>query len=400
LITLVDSIGLGLYTTGAVVFFVRSLHLRAEFVGTGLTVAAAVGLAASLPAGRLADRRDARQILVVLCAVQAALFAVFPFVQGRIEFLTVVTAVAFAESAARPVRRVLLSDLVSGGPRVVAAAYNRSVLNVGVSLGALLAAGALALDSRPAYDALLLGNAASFVGAGLLLARLRVDGRSRRPSPSSPPIGKASAARHPLGQPRFVAAALSCGILYLSASVLDVGLPLQVSERTNAPRWMIAALLLLNTAMAVTLQVRASAGSETISGAARANRLAGIALLGACVLFPVASHGSAVVAAAVLIAATVLLTAGELFSSAGSWGLSYGLAPLGHEGQYLASFGLASQAVQVAGPALAAAVVTAGLDAWLALGVVYLGAGLATPLITRRPLRPVSVSGGPGHPTR
>ena len=49
------------------------------------------------------------------------------------------------------------------------------------------------------------------------------------------------------------------------------------------------------------------------------------------------------VAVAVLTVATVLLTAGELFSSAGSWGLSYGLAPLDQQGKYLASFRFAEQ---------------------------------------------------------
>ncbi|HJQ00143.1 MAG TPA: MFS transporter [Jatrophihabitans sp.] len=379
--TLVTSIGTGLYSTGAVVFFVRSLHLSAAFVGTGLTIAAGAGLLSSLPAGRLADRGRPKNVLVYLMLVQAVLFAVFPLVRGRIAFLAVVVAVGLAQNATGPVRQVLISDLAAGGSRVAIAAYNRAVLNVGISLGALLAAVALALDSRAAYDSLLLGNAASFVAAGLLLHRVRVPAKTQPPpveDTTEAPVTQA----HPLRQPRFVAAAAICGVLFLSASVLDVALPLEVVQHTRAPRWMVAFLLLLNTVLAVALQVRASRRSETVSGAARANRRAGVALLGACLLFALASDRMTGVAIALLIVATVLLTAGELLSSAGAWGLSYGLAPNDQLGKYLASFGLLVEIIRVAGPALSAAVVAGGLTGWLLLGFGFLCSGLLAPLIT------------------
>jgi hypothetical protein len=237
---------------------------------------------------------------------------------------------------------------------------------------------------------MLVGNAVSFVGGGLLLSRIKVPARTRPAARSSP--AAAAPPSHPLRQPRFVAAAVICGVLYLSASLLDVALPLQIIQHTVAPRWMIAALLLLNTVLAVALQVRASAGSETVPGAARANRLAGIALLGACALFPAAAATHATgVAIVLLIAATVMLTAGELFSSAGTWGLSYGLAPDDQQGSYLASFALVSRMVLIVGPALAAGVVNAGLTGWLAVGILFLGVGLAAPLVSRTSQEPPSV---------
>lgn len=383
LVTLVDSTGLGLYTTGSVLFFTRGLGLSASFVGLGLTVAALVGLLASVPAGRLADRRTRRGVLVPFYAAQAVLFALFPLVHGRVSFLAVVCGVALAESGARPVRRALLSDLVTGADRVRASAYNRAVLNVGVSVGAVGAGGALALGSRAAYDALVLGNAVSFAVAGVLLAGLQV--------PPAAPAGAeptGSAARGPFRDLRFVALALSCGLLYLSASLLDVALPLQITGHTAAPAWVYAPLLLLNTGMAITLQVRASRGSETVAGAATANRRAGAALLGACVLFPLATLGGAIVAIGLLVLTTVLLTVGELLSSAGSWGLSYELAPAARQAEWLGAFGVLSQLAQVPGPALAVQAVHAGALGWILLGLGFLTVGLASPALVRaRPSR-------------
>jgi MFS family permease len=380
LVTFVDSTGTSMYLTGAVVFFVQALRLSPGFVGVGLTIAAAAGLTASLPAGRFADRVGPKRVMTACYLAEAVLFASFPFVAGRAEFLAVVTCIALAATGAGPAKRALLSDLAGQGSRVAASAYNRAVLNVGMGLGAAVAAGALAIGSRPAYDALMLGNAASFLVVVGLLRGIRVTREHR--TAIEEPLEKPPRGRSPLLQPRLVAAALSCGALYLSASVLDVGLALEITDKTDVPHWMIAALLLLNTILAVALQVRASRGSESIEGAAKSNRRAGVALLGACVLFAITSHRAPLVASMLLVVAILALTAGELLSSAGSWGLSYGMAPAAQQGEYLAAFGLVSQGVQVAGPAMAAVVVGAGTVAWIALGVAFFAVGLTAPLVT------------------
>ncbi|HVV76834.1 MAG TPA: MFS transporter [Mycobacteriales bacterium] len=380
LVTFVDSTGTSMYLTVAVVFFVKVLGLHARFVGLGLTVGAAAGLSASLPAGRLADRVGPHRVISACYLAEAALFAWLPFIHGEVEFVVVVTGIALAANGAGPAKRVLLSHLAGESSRVAASAYNRAVLNVGMGLGAAIAGGALAAGSHFAYDLLLIGNAASFVIA-IAIVRTLPKPPVRIAQSNGEALGPPRS-RHPLIQRRLVAAAFTCGTLYLSASVLDVGLALQVTDKTTVPHWMIAALLLTNTVLAVALQVRTSRGSESISGAATANRRAGIALLAACALFALSGHRPTALAALLLLAALLALTAGELLSSAGSWGLSYGMAPADRQGEYLASFGLISQGVQVAGPALAALVVSTGTTAWLTLGITFLVAGLATPLIT------------------
>ena len=175
-------------------------------------------------------------------------------------------------------------------------------------------------------------------------------------------------------------------MLYLSAALLDVGLPLQVSRHTDAPSWTVGLLLLVNTGLAITLQVRASHGSESLHGAARANRLAGASLLAACVVLPLSSGPGGLAAVVILVAGTVLITGGELFSSAGSWGMSYAQAPDDQQAEYLAAFSTVSQAAQVGGPALAALVVAHGLGGWLVAGAVFAVAGALSPVVAARGL--------------
>ena len=379
--TLVDSIGFGLYSTGSVLFFTRILAFPPAFVGLGLTIAAVAGLAAGIPGGRLADRFDPKRVLVPLYLLQAGLFVVLPFARSEAAFVTLVTAIALAEGAARPARRAAISVFVTGEARVAVSAYNRAVLNVGFSLGALGAGAALSIGSTLAYSILIWGNAASFVLAAVLFSRI--------PIPRTDPAPHERAGL--LFTPRIVASALCCGVLYASASVLDVGLPLQVSENTRAPHWIIAALLLVNTGLAIALQVRASRGSETVLGAARANRLAGFCLVAACGLFALSAFPTALTAVLVLIAATVALTGAELLSSAGQWGMSYALAPDDRQAEFLGGFILVSSAAGVAGPFLATLVVTSGSAGWAVAAVVFVIAGLLSPVIARRRPEPAAV---------
>lgn len=383
IMTLVDSIGFGLYGTGSVIFFTRILGFSPSFVGLGLTIAAVAGLAAGPPGGRLADRFGPKHSLVPLYLAQAALFVVFPFVASRAMFLIVVLGIALAEGAARPARRAAISIFVAGEARVAVSAYNRAILNVGFSLGALGAGAALAIGSELAYAALVWGNAASFVLAAVLFSRIPM-----------PPIVRTPRVRQGLlFTPRIVASALCCGVLYASASILDVGLPLQVADKTSAPRWMVAVLLLINTALAIALQVRASRGSETVIGAARANRRAGYFLVVACLLFALSAFPAVIPAIVLLVVATVALTGAELFSSAGQWGMSYALAPDERQAEFLGGFILVSSAAGVAGPYLATQVVAHGAIGWAVAAAVFVAAGLAAPVIARQQQTPTAMGG-------
>ena len=371
--TLVDSVGFGLYSTGSVLFFTLILRIPASFVGLGLTIAAVVGLSAGWPGGRLSDRFGPKRVMVPLYLLQAVLFTVFPLVRSEVLFIVVVSSIALAEGAARPARRAAISAFATGEARVAVSAYNRAVLNVGFSIGTLGAGAALTIGNATAFAVLLWGNAVSFVFAALLFSRL--------------PMPRAGSTPHEqsglLLTPRIVASALCCGVLVASSSLLEVGLPLQVAEKTTAPHWLIAALLLVNTGLAIALQVRASRGSESVVGASRANRRAGLCLLAACAFFAASSFPPAVPAAIILVFAIVALTGGELFSSAGQWGLSFALAPDARQAEFIGGFTLVSSALGVAGPYLATQVVAQGIGGWAVAAAAFLAAGLLAPLIAR-----------------
>jgi hypothetical protein len=102
-------------------------------------------------------------------------------------------------------------------------------------------------------------------------------------------------------------------------------------------------------------------------------------LLLACVVFAVTGMLAEPAAILALGAGCVLLTLGELFQSAGGWGLSYALAPEDRQGQYLGAFSMGTRIYDTAGPILVSALVLGlGAFGWVLIGLLFLA--LATGL--------------------
>ena len=386
LVTLIDSIGTALYLTVSVVYFTRFVGLAPAAVGSGLSIALVVGLLASVPAGKWGDRAGHKRVLVALNLAEAVLFACYPLVTNFAGFVTVVALTALAETGANPVRRALAAELAEGEGRVRLLAVNRAVYNVGFAIGSLGAGVVLAVDSEWGYRVLLLGNAVSFAIAALVVATIQVP--EREPAEEATP-GAAVGIAGPLRDPGFVAVAVLSGLLFLHVSVLSVGVPLWVIGHTSGPAWSVAALFVLNTAITVLFQVRASRGADTVAGAGRANLLAALVLCLACGLYATSAAGPAAVAVGLLLLATAALTAGEMFSSAGSWGMSFVLSPEHRMGEFQGAFNLITQAAQVVGPVLATTVVAAGVGGWAGLGAGFLALGLASPATAKWAAREV-----------
>jgi MFS family permease len=375
--TLADAIGLGLFVTVSTIFFTRSVGLSVSQVGAGLSVAGLVGFAMAVPIGRLADHFGPRGVSVVIALVQAAVMASYVVVRSFWAFLLVVVLFSLAESGSYAARQVLVGQLARQGSRVRMQAYQRSVLNVGIAVGALGAGVALQADRRSIYLLAILLNAGSFLALAVFTALLE-------PTPPPPAPEHAAKRASAFRDPPFMLLGLLNGLLGLHASVLMIGLPLWVTLHTKAPRGLIAVLFVANTVLTVILQVRMSRGSDTVPGAARALVWSGAASAVACLLFAPTASLSAVGAILAISLATVALTAGELLQSAGGWGLSFGLAPEAEQGSFFGAFSLGYAVRDGLGPILVTGlVISSGAVGWLGLAGAFLILGAAVLPISR-----------------
>jgi len=168
-------------------------------------------------------------------------------------------------------------------------------------------------------------------------------------------------------------------------TLLSVGIPLWIVTRTPVPPQLTGVTVLVNTVLVVLFQVRASRGCEDLTVAAHRMRWSAAALAACCLLLGLSAGAGVMVATVLVLAAVVLLTAGEMWQSAGSWGVSYELAPAERRAEYLSVFSLGSTAQSIVGPALLTTVVMPhGTLGWLGLGVLLLGTGLVLPVVVAR----------------
>jgi MFS family permease len=367
--TLVNTVGNGLMLTSVVLYFTRHVGLSGGQVGLGLTVAGGCGLLVGVPAGHLGDRRGPREVLAVLMAGQGLAVVAYVFVSSFAAFVVAACVVIGIGQAGSAVKQALIAQVLPATARVEARAFLRAVTNAGFAVGSAAAGIGILVDTRGAYEALILADAVTFLLAALLLLRL----------PHVPPQPRRADGPQliVLRDRPYVAVTALVAVMSLHASLLDVGLPLWIAH-TAAPASIVPVVFVVNCLLVVLLSVRFARGSETVGGAARAAVRAALLLAASCVVFALGTGVGAVAASAILIVAAVIQVGGEMAQAASGWGLAYGLAPEDAQGQYQ---GLSSTALSLAttvGPLLMAAVVAAGTAGWLAYGAVFLVAGFAT----------------------
>ena len=381
--TLVTTSGDGLYIAGSALFFTRSLGLPIAQVGLGLTLAGILGLGAGVLVGRWADRRGPRAVLIAIQGVQAAAIGSYVLVGSSLPAFVLVATIVIAGMQGADAAKGALVGQLGGRDPVRLRAYMQSVSNIGISVGTVLAGFAIASGTQAAYRAIMVGDAVTFLAAAAIL--LLVPGNVVA---STDPRAQRRAWLATRDRP-YMALAAANGIMSLQYFVLGFAMPLWVIGHTSAPAWLISPLLLTNTVLIVVLQVRFSRGAKTPEGGSRSIARAGVALAGAMVLYATAAGQPVALAVAVLVVASIAHTLGELMQTAGSFGVSYGLARPGALGEYLGIYGLGIGICRAVAPGiLAATCLSHGNAGWLGVGALFLISGLITPRLVRwaRPL--------------
>ncbi|MFG1658278.1 MFS transporter [Micromonospora chersina] len=406
---LVNTFGTGLFLTVSALYFTRVVGLSAGQVGLGLTAGGICGVVAAIPAGRAADRWGSRRVLIALYVTEAVGMTAYTQVHRFSSFLVLVCVETAIVEAAGTVVGVLYAEALPARTRVAGRAYLRAVANVAIGAGAAFASLALQADTQAAYVAVIVANAVTFVVAAAMLPwiPMAAGGKTAEAGQavSGAPDARQTAGRHRPGRGAladlpFIGVTVLNALLALQFAILTVGLPLWIVQWTEAPRVMVAATMVLNTALVVVLQVRATRVTRDLRSAARACRVAGLLLGVACLAFG-ATHGlPGWTAVVVLVAGLVLQGVGEVLSQAGGWLLSYDLADPQATGAYQGVFNAGHVAALTLGPALITATAIAhDLAGWAALAAVFVLAGVSVPPAVRWATRERTCGLGDAVPT-
>ncbi|MCX4750690.1 MFS transporter [Kitasatospora sp. NBC_01287] len=375
-VTLVNSLGNGLFFTVSALYFTRILGYGLTQVGVVLTVAGLCGVLASIPAGRAADRWGSKRVAIALCAVEGVGATAYPLLHGLAAFVILSCAVTALDRGQATARSALYSEVLPSEQRVAGRAYLRAVTNVAMGLGGIVAGLTLQADTRFAYTVTVLADAASFLAVAVVMTRL----------PGRPPAVRAAAAARTRAERRnpalrdlpFIVITCLNAVLTLQFALLEIGVPLWIVRDTHAPRAMVAASMAINTVLVVLFQVRATRGTERPGTAARVCLRGGLLLAAGFVLVSLAHGLSPLLASVVLALGLIVEAGGEVLTQAGGWALSYDLAGDGAVGAYQGVFNAGAAAAMMVGPALVTlGVVGHGLLGWLCTGLLLAAAGAA-----------------------
>lgn len=376
---LANSVGDGAFYVTSALYFTRVAGLAPARVGLGLTLAWGAGSLVGVPLGRLADRRGPRGTSVLLALATSAAVGSFLLVQGFAVFLAAACAYTASQSGLAAARQALLAGLVPAGERTGLLARLQSTLNGGLAVGAALGGLALGIGTAAAYRGALALDALCFLGCALLLLRLP------RAAPVAAVPASAGVAAAGTGRPGilhdrpYVVVALLNAVLMLRLPLLSLVLPLWITERTDAPAWVASGLFVLNTLAVTLFQVRAARAVAGIDSALRALRLSGLVMLVCCAVFALSAGRSAGAAAAILVVGAVLQVIAEMQHSAGSWQLSFDLAPPERIGEYQGFFGTSVTVARTLGPlVLTTLLLDWGTPGWLLFGTLIAVAAFAT----------------------
>ncbi|MFJ8853743.1 MFS transporter [Streptomyces sp. NPDC102437] len=368
--TLIEWTGTGLFLAVSTIYFVKVAHLSTSSVGTGLTIGGAVAIAAAVPIARLAGRFGPKPVLIGVMLLRALATVGYLWVDGWWSFLLVVAVIAVTEQSSPPLVQSYVGARTPENLRAKVMAVQRTVVNLGISLGGLIAGVALGSGAPGAFRPLLVGGAVAYVAVAAVYAT------ARREEETAPAVGSARVADL-LKDRRLLGFTAYNALVSLWMPVLNVAFPLWLVTETEVPERYVGILYAVNTVLCIALQYPLNRCYSTTRRAWLS--YAGAALLLSCgaLAFAAAPGFGAREALLVLGSAVVLLTFAELLQVGASWTLSFDLAPEGARSAYLVLFNTSrTVANRVAGPVLMTGVVLAlGTAGWIALaGVLLLGA--------------------------
>src|SRR6187549_2013333 len=170
--SLLFALGEGTFMTGSAVFFTQIVGLTAAQVGLGLTIAGLASFVAAWPMGRLVDRFGPKRCWALSAAGQAALFTLWPFIDGFGGYVAMAVAMEVVGSLGGAAHGAYTIDVLPPDERVTSRAYMYSALNAGFTLGSLVGGFALAFHSNEVLHALPWFTALVFLVNAAAISRL------------------------------------------------------------------------------------------------------------------------------------------------------------------------------------------------------------------------------------
>jgi MFS family permease len=347
--SLLFALGEGTFMTGSAVFFTQIVGLTAAQVGLGLTCAGLAAFITAWPAGKLVDRFGPKRCWSVSAVGQAALFTLWPFIDGFGGYVAMAVVMEVVGSLGGAAHGAYTIDVLPPDERVQSRAYMYSALNVGFTLGSLLGGIALAFDSNTILHGLPWFTSAVFLVNGAAILRLpNASHDERTPEQRRERIPGPGPMRN-LG---WMVSTFFVGVLWTNQVLLNIVIPLWLVQETDAPRVLLAFLFGTNTVMCIFLPMAAARGVKDVTTALRAIRVSAVFFTLSCLITLYTHDTVGWVTIALVWLGHVTVTGAELYLSAASWSFEAELMDPRRRGEYSGAAELSGTLGRVWAPAL------------------------------------------------
>ena len=368
-------------------FFTQVVGLTAAQVGLGLTLAGIAGFIAAYPMGRLVDRLGPKRCWAISSAGQAAMFAVWPFIDNFTGYLAMAVVMEVIGSLGGVAHGAYTIDVLPPRERVSSRAYMYSALNVGFTLGSLVGIIALALESLTLLTWVPWFTAAVFMVNAVNVTRL----------PKAPHDLKTRDERKvridgpgPMRNIGWLAVTFFTGVLWTNQVILNLVIPLWLVDKTDAPWVLLGFLFGTNTVMCIVLPMAAARGVKDTRTALRAIRVSTVFFVVSCVITLSTHESIGWATIALFFLGHITLTGAELYLSAASWTFEAELMDPRRRGEYQGASELSGTLGRVWAPAaFTFLAMNWGATGWLVIASVIMVAAAASPPLHRsRPSLP------------
>jgi MFS family permease len=385
----IDALGSGLFIPVSLLYFIATTPLSTVRIGLALTAASLLAIPLAPPIGSLVDRFGAKPVLQAANLLQAFGFAGYLLADTFPGVLLCAWIVALGRACFLGSYGVTVTALSEADGRELAFGRLSAIRNLGYAGGGLLAGLAISIGTHAVYASIIAANAISFLAAFALMSKVP---NTRRASVARPERAWRTALSD--GPYRLVIAAQFC--LTASAFALYFVFPVYVSRQLGLPGWIAGGVFTFN-ALLVGFGQRSAV--RAVTGRVRAHVLAAghlafgigyLAMLGAL-------HRPAAVAGVIVVAGTLVYTAGELLASPITATLAADAAPDHMRGRYLSLNQLAVSLATALSPVAFTSLLARGPSAtWLTLAMLALS-GVALAVASGRMLPQARTRTGRPH---
>jgi hypothetical protein len=367
----------GLVLSSITVHALVRLQVSAGTVGIVLATAAAVAIVAAPLSGSIADRIGLARAGAWYATMAAAALVTYAVTRSLTGFAVAAVVFVTAQAASGSIRHAIAVAGVQGADRTRLRASMHTFLNAGFGCGTVLGVVVLANAADAVFSAAYaVGATLALITAGATLRLSVPDTSGQAPRNPSPWIALSD-------RPFAGTVALAC-VVQLTMPILSLLLPFWVL-RSAAPAWTAGVALAVNTVLVISIQrgwaarlvdARTTAFSACIA--------AGAMVTAGLILAALPYTDSPTLAVALVIAAVVVLTVGEVSGGSAVWQVALQHVDVSAEGRYQSAFSMSASGARVIGPLLALPLVLhAGSAGWVLLALMM---GAACLLVARRSL--------------